>query len=114
MYKNNNSNKKLTDDTLAEHYITTYKSNILSVSIPAKYATLSGVTSNLSRLCGLAMIPSNIVKILVVRETVVGVGWRKPFSKCPTNAKWKLAAMEKKLGNSTKRHQIYNSCTHSE
>jgi hypothetical protein len=62
--------------------------------IPAKYATLSGVTSNLSRLCGLATIPSSMVKILVVRDTVVGVGWRKPFSKWPTNATWKLAAKE--------------------
>jgi hypothetical protein len=62
--------------------------------IPAKYATLSGVTSNLSRLCGLAMMPSSMVRILAVRDTVVGVGCRKPFSKCPTNAKWKLAAEE--------------------
>jgi len=51
------------------------------VYIPAKYATLSGVTSNLSRLYGLATMPSSMVKILVVRDTVVGVGWRKPFSK---------------------------------
>jgi hypothetical protein len=68
---------------------TVYKNNNISllhkkanyVCIPAKYATLSGVTSNLSRLCGLATMPSSMVKILVVRDTVVGVGWRKPFSK---------------------------------
>lgn len=76
-------------------YTSTHKNNTYSVCIPAKYATLSGVTSNLSRLCGLAMMPSSMVKILAVRDTVVGVGWRKPFSKCPTNAKLKLAAKKK-------------------
>jgi hypothetical protein len=40
-------------------------------------------------------MPSSMVRILVVRDVVVGVGCRKPFSKCPTNAKWKLAAKEK-------------------
>jgi hypothetical protein len=64
--------------------------------IPAKYATLSGVTSNLSRFCGLAMMPSSMVRILVVRDVVVGDGCRKPFNKCPTNAKWKLAGKQKK------------------
>jgi hypothetical protein len=51
------------------------------------------------------MMPRSMVKILVVRDTVVGVGCRKPFSKCPTNAKWKLAAKEKIRRNSINRHQ---------
>jgi hypothetical protein len=46
------------------------------------------------------MMPRSMVRILAVRDTVVGVGCRKPFSKCPTNAKWKLAAGEKIRGNS--------------
>jgi hypothetical protein len=46
-----------------------------------------------------------MVKILAVRDTVVGVGCRKPFSKWPTNAKWKFAAKEKIRGNSIDGHQ---------
>jgi hypothetical protein len=95
-------------------FITIHKYNTHFMCIPAKYATLSGVTSNLSRLCGFAMMPSSMVRILVVRDTVVGVGCRKPFSKCPTNAKWKLAAKEKMRGNSINRHQNQADFTHSD
>ena len=59
--------------------------------LPAKYATLSDVTSNLSLLYGLAIIPKRDVKTRAVLETVVGVECRKPFKRCPTSAKWKFA-----------------------
>lgn len=63
--------------------------------IPVKYATLSELTSNLSRCIGFAMMPSRTVRTRDVRDTVVGVGCRKPLIKWPTNAKWKLLLNDK-------------------
>ena len=54
---------------------------ITNFYLPDKYATLSGVTSNLSLLYGLATMPSKDVRTRVVRDTVVADGCRNPFSK---------------------------------
>lgn len=63
--------------------------------IPVRYATLSELTSNLSRCIGLATIPRSIVRIRDVLETVVGVGCRYPLIRWPTSAKWKLLLNDK-------------------
>lgn len=48
--------------------------------LPVRYATLSEVTSNLSRRNGFAMMPRSMVSTRDVRDTVVGVGCRKPYN----------------------------------
>lgn len=76
------------------------------MNLPDKYATLSGVTSNLSLLNGLATIPNSIVNTLAVLVTVVGVGCLYPFNRWPTKAKWKFDLNESPtaLSNCLKCH----------
>ena len=58
--------------------------------LPARYGTLWGLTSNLSRLSDFAVIANSMLRTLIVRDTMFVCGCLKPFNKWPTIVKLKL------------------------
>ena len=60
-----------------------------TVSSPVRYATVRVVSWNLSR-AGRAASASSAASTRHARDTVPAAGCRKPFTRCPTSAKWKF------------------------